>query len=530
MSIEPYYEAPFDNAVARSVSDKLADFVTPNDFGAIGDNTTDDTVALQRALDSGRHVMIVGRHVISAPLQVTTSGQRIFGATGAGYMAYASIRFPTSDDTQAVFHVRSSGVVFDGLVIRGNPGNTAGWSQDLEVTGSMIISANQDPAYSSTGQNNGDVDLTITNCSLGNAKTLVKVTGRGVRISDCNLVLAVHVLEIDWPTDFTVGTAYDSALKSGMRSYVLRDNRIHGCSGGYVVRNIGLQKENLQGLMVIGNFIDTNIRMFRGVANDSLFSDNVMIHVKAAGTVFSVEGGDSIQIASNTIYGMDDNGLNPAEKETHREIVSGISLSNATNVSITGNQFKRVLRDVLVVATGVRNVSFCRNVMTNIGIDNGDATVSPFVSRFGVRIVGSLDGLIAEGNIVDTPVRSIANPPFVGVVSGGSLSNWIIQNNILPTQMAAHDLSTSMRADVVDTSRAVTAYDGDGVTSQSITLRFAPVAVLVTIATGTNRGRTMAVSAMSGAGADLVEISGRTVIVKGDWNVSGTTYTLIALT
>lgn len=538
MTITMNYLAPFAGAVSRDMTAKLSDFVTPEDFGAVGDNTVDDTLAVQAALDTGRNVLITGRHRITQPLLVKTIGQKIQGSTGPGYMAVAGLYFADLASGTAGLNVLTSGVVIDGLVMQGNPQDKLEWDTTLETTGSMIVFANQAAAYTPLGQNRADVDLTITNCSLGNAKTLVKVVGRGLRLSDCNLVLAVHVLEIEWPSDFVQGTAYDSALKAGMRAYTLRDNRIHGCSGGYVVRNIGAQKNNIHGLMVIGNFIDTNIRMFRGVANESLFSDNVMIHGKSAGYVFTIEGGDCIRIADNTFHGMEDTGNTEPNVETHRELVSGIYVSNASNVAIVGNNFKRVLRDVVLIASGVRNVSICDNVMKNVGMDNDDTTISPPTTRYGVRVAAPLDGLLVRGNVLDNPLRAVANPPLVGVVAGGSLTNWIIDDNILPTltdgtqtiEIGAHAFASPVSGASADTSRRVVAYTGDGQTSQEFTFRFTPVFVLATIVSGPDRGRSMAVSVTATAGSDQVEISGRTVKVKDAWNASGISYTLLAFT
>lgn len=47
------YDPPFSGGVATTVQDKLSQFVSPIDFGAVGDGVTDDRAALETALESG---------------------------------------------------------------------------------------------------------------------------------------------------------------------------------------------------------------------------------------------------------------------------------------------------------------------------------------------------------------------------------------------------------------------------------------------------------------------------------------------
>jgi hypothetical protein len=71
-------------AVARTLQSKERDIVSVKDFGAVGDGTTDDTAAIQSAIDTGYSLYIPsGTYKISATLNLTTTsnhGQKIYGA------------------------------------------------------------------------------------------------------------------------------------------------------------------------------------------------------------------------------------------------------------------------------------------------------------------------------------------------------------------------------------------------------------------------------------------------------------------
>jgi hypothetical protein len=79
------YDPPFVGAVTSgyTVADKLSQYVSVKDFGAVGDGVTDDTAAIQAALDATPNVYFpAGTYLTSATLIVNTGNQSLIGDGG----------------------------------------------------------------------------------------------------------------------------------------------------------------------------------------------------------------------------------------------------------------------------------------------------------------------------------------------------------------------------------------------------------------------------------------------------------------
>jgi hypothetical protein len=101
------------NAVVRTVSDKLREIVSVKDFGAVGDGTTDDTLAFQRAIASipggGRIYVPRGWYRITTTLRLH-SGLCFYG-DGCTNLTYGT---PTNNERPShIFIDSDTGVLFD---------------------------------------------------------------------------------------------------------------------------------------------------------------------------------------------------------------------------------------------------------------------------------------------------------------------------------------------------------------------------------------------------------------------------------
>lgn len=107
------------NAVARTSQDKMRDMVSVADFGGLGDGLSDETTIVQRALATGRDVLIPdGKTYAVGALTISTAGQRLYGGGTLKALAgtnYQLLRVLAND-------VVIDGVSFDGTASKPNTG------------------------------------------------------------------------------------------------------------------------------------------------------------------------------------------------------------------------------------------------------------------------------------------------------------------------------------------------------------------------------------------------------------------------
>jgi len=147
------YQAAGVGAVARTVQAKLREVVSVQDFGAVGDGSTDDTVAIQAAINTGHTVYFpqtIGGYLITAPLVVSTFNQVLYGDRGA-VTNRPTIRLSASSSALNVFSVTGASITFRGLTIVGR-GRT--------ITGMQGVIAERPTGVA-------DIDLYIIDCTIG---------------------------------------------------------------------------------------------------------------------------------------------------------------------------------------------------------------------------------------------------------------------------------------------------------------------------------------------------------------------------
>jgi hypothetical protein len=110
------YTPPFTGSVPTNVGDKLAQTVSVKDFGAVGDGVTDDTDAIQTALDECGTTLKslffpAGTYKVTAPLVWPGSASEL-----AGFMLYgesANVRSGSVSNATIINFTATSGALFD---------------------------------------------------------------------------------------------------------------------------------------------------------------------------------------------------------------------------------------------------------------------------------------------------------------------------------------------------------------------------------------------------------------------------------
>ena len=458
-------------AVARYAQDKMRDVVSVKDFGAVGDGVTDDTVAIQAALNSGAKVVtgVQGETYIinNTLLMLSNVTLDMNNATIKG--GSAKTGFLNSDG----IHIWMSGLT--NACVRQTkitPPVTP-----CSLSGSLYKAAIvADTVSTYCVVEECDITLTSTSIvegiSIQNADYCVvksnKLTNAGIRYSSggrCNTVIDNTVIAeaISGAADAT-RAAYGNVVKNNLLIGPIR----MGIEDFSQPGTSELRGTRIEGNTIIGSGSPT-YHAISAVSHYTVISNNM---IRNWPTSYAIEIGENygISVIGNSIFWDDGNpngvtAIQSNESATTNEVganvISGNSISNATmaillrsvaHTVVNGNSFRGCYK-ILEGQNALSRATFTNN---NIKIST---PVTGGSSRYQVALGGSsivennnvfyetsssggtgTEGVfsvpygkcIVANNLVDgNSITSSGGAPFALSSNGGTGSNVKFLNNIM---------------------------------------------------------------------------------------------------
>lgn len=384
------YDPAGTGAVSTTVQAKLRQTVSVNDFGAVGDGVTDDTVAIQAALNSGALEVIFpasGTYLINGGLVSNQAGQviRAYGAT---------IKLKANASSKGMLRLNGTGISVLGATWDGNKAN-GNTPADLYTSWNVYVNANGctlKDCYSintagmfSTGGSASDTlfeNNTIRNTGLYGIFLAADVNAYRNRVIGN---------DIDMSEVVAPGPGQGIVLTRGSNPAVRQYD--------WEVSNntvIGPQDPSITDLCA-----NIAVRGDKGIVANNITRYGSM-GFSEGGTDTVITGNSFLDLVGSTRYGIEISGA--------RTTVSGNTVSNAKqgiivsgninydNLCITGNRIQSTDRGILLqIATGYtgKNISITGNNITT--------------GLAGIYTTRDITNLTISGNVIVGPGSGTAN-------------------------------------------------------------------------------------------------------------------------
>jgi hypothetical protein len=420
-------------AVSRTIQNKFTDIVSVKDFGALGDNSNDDTTAIQAAIDSGakRILFPAGTYKISSAISLTSPA--ILEGQGAKSTV---IRQTGAAANGIVFDYASAlqGGGIKGLTIEAGTGWLTGGNQGSGSTGiGLRVKASNGLAFfDDFGVHNFDTGVSVLGCFYPQFKNF--------EIFYCTtvgLLLAVNSSTTGAGSLFSNGKISNfgfsgtNTASTGISITASGGDFFKSIDVTTFNKNISLKPTATENVLycffadVLGDTALTNNWEFDGTSNKlwSITMSNCWagFSTNGAGVVFKGANLSSVKWVGGAIR----------ENGTH-----GAHLQGGINVQLLG---------VEIAANSKASSNVSNGVAVDAGV-NEWSVIGCRIGNFASTLTGHAENiLIAAGasqdfRIVNNDLR-FPGSGKVPISNGSSTTTWVVKDN-LPLQSAGNNTSS----------------------------------------------------------------------------------------
>ncbi|MBR2881335.1 MAG: hypothetical protein IKB96_03095 [Prevotella sp.] len=366
--------------LSLQLQSKLGLYVTPEEYGAVGDGVTDDTQAFETMLDS-----ILGGTVVLLP---QTKEYLISDTLNITKNQIAFISFAEMEYQPKIKFVNTT----TGLNVTGfgfSMHNIQLWGESTSANTTLLV-LNRD-----TVDHAGNIDAYISNCAFQYSGSFIRISGRNVKIIN-NL----------FSQNLNLGIVIEQTqnITIAMRGFVITGNRFHDVRIA-VTNNITSYADEGCGIKISDNYCDGCNVLYIGASDNVVITDNFFSRptVEATNIISmnkTIDEKTTCTIANNTINGVQSyTGNYPRTAIALIDNVEGVFL-------ITGNYASTKAQNAHIVMINTQNniiVNMTNNIFLNY---TRTSTITPTT---GNNIKGLIANNIFNGNVTGYSNCTVSN-------------------------------------------------------------------------------------------------------------------------
>lgn len=398
------------------VSDEFLNIIQ---FGAVGDGVTDDTSAIQTALDLGDIIIPPGFTFLVTGLFVP-SNRRVHGTWGS------VIKLKDNTSAPVITCEDVDGWMIDGVRIDGNKANQSSsvccgifveGATSGKITGCYIENTRIESVLISKNETSGAIPDTIVvdgNISInpgfsgGFRQHYAATAGRNVNFAD----------NIGKSTDGFASNLIDLEPNNAA-------NPIEGCT---VIGNIGksvggVQISSAHGQIIKGITVSGNHCVGFGAGRGACYTIHGALYVAFSGNTGDGAGTNGLQVEDSDFVSIAGNTLRNYAVDSIAGEMDGIQLTNSEGITIGDN----TLQSSNAAAFGIRETA--ADCITFVGNNRIDTAVANQVQLLSTNSVLMFRRFDKDGNPYGNLTLSASLGSSAAIEAGWTGSNVLLRNN-----------------------------------------------------------------------------------------------------